>query len=226
MMTTPLEVPLILCAMLPPFSEGLPSETCPACGAAQVPPESDGGLPPPEMHQYQCGASYLRPEDQPGPWEPYHRCGSVPLIAVAAWIRDLCARVGAATAAPLADAVLVSPPYASTHTHVLEVLFGNIQAEQPPQTCPSCGASGTLTGAGFWTYACGATFMSTSARPGPSGYIPMSWVGMQACPAPLLRCLLELLRRKANEKGDHLITSAAEATTRLECLVHADGASK
>lgn len=209
-----IDVPFLLVAALPPLHGGAPPATCPICGAKQVPPGSDEGLPPPEMHEYVCNASYVRPEDQPGPWEPYHRCGYMPLLAAAAWIRDSCVSSGSPAATIMQSAITVVAPYESRDGQVIEVLFGNIQGERPPESCPSCGAVGEPSPPHFWGYACGAQLMSTSMRPTATGYIPMSWVGLNECPVPPLKLLVKLLHAKAVKEANHPIATAAAAALR------------
>lgn len=210
-MTTNVDIPFYLVAPLPELGSGAPPAACPVCGASQVPPESDDGIPPPELHEYQCNATYMRLEDQPDSWEPCHRCGRVPLLAAAAWIRDFCARTAAPAESIMREAVSVPAPYECTNGPVLEVLFGNIQGERPPETCPSCGAEGTLDPPSSWSYACGATLAATSARRTPDGYVPTSWVGRGGCPRAPLGRLLEILHRMAVRDDDRTIAAAAKA---------------
>lgn len=209
------DVPFYFLTRLPVLHGGAPPATCPICGAKQVPPGSDDGIPPPEMHEYICNASYSRPEDQPeGPWEPCHRCGRVSLPAAAAWIRDFSSERCIPAATIMNDVVTMLPPYDGMGKSVLEVLFGNIDTEQPPLACPSCGASGMSDLPHFWNYACGASFGATSARPSAMGYIPMSWVGRGPCPQAPLSLLLEILRAKAKREGNERIATAAAAALR------------
>jgi hypothetical protein len=215
------EIPLHLVAALPSLDGGTPPATCPVCGSLQVPPESDDGIPPPELHQYRCNASYALPEDQPGPWQPCHRCGRVPLLSVAAWIRDRCVRCGSAAAADITQAISQLALPESSKAAALEVLFGNFRGEDPPLTCPSCGAHGKPDSPGFRDYSCGASVWSTSARPSPSGYIPMSWAGRGGCPRAPIALLLKILHAKAVHEGDASIVTATDIA--LKQLERAQG---
>ncbi len=205
-MTTDPEITLHFCAALPSLHGGEPPGRCPVCGSEQVPPESDDGIPPPEQHQYRCDASYLRPEDEPGPWEPCHVCGRVPLGAAAAWIRGMASKSGGAGEAlsvidALGAVVPVAPPFEVEGRSPLGLVLGTVHGERAPDRCPSCGAATVKGPASFWTYACGARFWATSTRPGPTGPVAMSWQGIGECPQPPLERLLEVLRAAALREG-------------------------
>jgi hypothetical protein len=115
------------------------------------------------------------------------------------------------------EAVSVLPPYERTDGPVLEVLFGNIQGEHPPEGCPSCGAEGAVDPPSSWSYVCGATLAATSARRTPNGYVPTSWVGRGGCPKASVGKLLEILHRMAVRQDDKTIAAASRAA--IESLV-------
>ncbi|MFO0593092.1 MAG: hypothetical protein U0441_36455 [Polyangiaceae bacterium] len=192
------EIRFLFCAILPEIGDAQPPPCCPVCGAAQVPPESDDGVPPPEQHLYACDASYLRPEDEPGPWEPCAPCKRVPLMVAAAWIRERAAHEGKTI---LASVAIEAPPYMLADRSPLGLLPGEVAAERAPEVCPSCGAATVKGPSSFWSYACGARFWATSTRPGPSGPVPMTWRGIGECTRPPVERLLEVLRDAAKREG-------------------------
>lgn len=208
---------LFLAASLPPLHGAVPPDTCPVCGAAQIPPESDDGLPPPEQHQFACGAMYLRPEDEPEPWTPHQRCLRVPLEAALAWIRDRCIRDGSAAAKPLTAATDAPAPFELGEGSPLALGFRPFQGERPPETCPSCSAEAAREheSRGFRMYTCKGAWWANSTRPGPGGDIPMSWQGSDECSRPPTAALLAVLRAEATRKGNPRIEAACNEAERL-----------
>ena len=201
------DIRFLFCAVLPEIGDAQPPSRCPVCGAEQVPPESDDGVPPPEQHLYACDASYLRPEDEPGPWEPCGPCKRVPLGVAVAWIRERAAEEGKSVLAGCANA---APPFTLSDRSPLGLLPGEVRAERAPEVCPSCGAPTVKGPAGFWSYACGARFWATSTRPSASGPVPMSWRGIGECARPPVERLLEVLREAAEREGAADVVAACE----------------
>ncbi|WP_437623261.1 hypothetical protein [Sorangium sp. So ce1151] len=190
-----------LYARLPALGGAEPPPVCPVCSSAQVPPESDHGLPPPEQWVYTCNGAYSLPDNDGGEraWEPYDFCGRVPTVKALAWLRDLCRAdpVLSDAAAVLERAVREAPPYPPGAEPPLLLGLPPVAGERVPEVCPVCSAKTSLVSPGFHHYACGGATWVTSTRPGPAGaQVPLTWGGYQPCARPPIRELLLALEER------------------------------
>ncbi|WP_437876894.1 hypothetical protein [Sorangium sp. So ce513] len=198
-----------LYARLPALDGAEPPPVCPICSSAQVPPESDDGLPPPEQWVYTCNGAYIQPDDDGGEraWEPYDFCGRIPTIKALAWVRDLCRAdpVLSDAAAELARAVRDAPPYPLGAEAPLLLGLPPVAGERAPEACPVCCAKTSLVSPRFHHYACGGAIWVTSTRPGPAGgQVPTAWGGYQPCARPPLSELLHALKERGEPWSDVL----------------------
>ncbi|WP_437307410.1 hypothetical protein [Sorangium sp. So ce388] len=190
-----------LYARLPALGGAEPPPVCPICNSAQVPPESDDGLPPPEQWVYTCNGAYILPDGDGGEraWEPYDFCGRIATGKALAWIRDLCRadHVFSDATAVLDGAVREAPPYPLGAEPPLLLGLPSVASERAPEVCPVCSATTSRVSPGFHHYACGGAMWVTSTRSGPAGaQLPMTWGGYQPCARPPIKELLLALKER------------------------------
>jgi endogenous inhibitor of DNA gyrase (YacG/DUF329 family) len=186
---------------LPPLDGAEPSATCPICGRAQIPPESDDGWPPAGEYHYACDASYVLPEDEtlPQVLEPCKPCNFVPTRLALAWLRDRSEADPALTkvASTIRRVVPQAPPYRVEARSPLAISPPRPEGARTLATCPICGAATMNVSESFHRYVCGGSFWSTQLRPGPDGsMIPEVWQAFSSCNRAPVAVVLRVLQAR------------------------------
>jgi hypothetical protein len=201
---------------LPQLGGADPPPACPVCGSSQIPPESDAGLPPLEEPTYSCDASYNLAEDKIAPdgWEPCKSCCDVRTRPALAWLRERCAAdpSSVGVAAVLTPTLPEAPPYRVENGPTLEVTLPATQGERAYDNCPICGSPTSKFSEHAHRYSCGASYWSTSLRPGPGGKMtPMTWAGRGSCRRASITTILRVLRARNEPEWEAVCEEALAA---------------
>lgn len=167
--------PLAARLFLPlPSPAGVPSSTCPYCGAPPV------GLDQPRS--FTCGASWSGPRGSTP-------CGSPPAMVLLQRLRAWCLQQELYAAAAFLRRFLRSGGRSVPCCATPGWLLPSGCYHRPPPKCPCCGAPTGSCDEGTWYYQCGCLLMAV----GFPGSAARRWVACMPCQRPSVTRLLQAM---------------------------------